>query len=141
MKKILFLSCLLITVPVFGQMIDLLSNMAIQGQMDAQSAKQLKTGFNALQQNELINKINLLIMDATSRSDKSNLQKSQFSYQLNPLEWNIQGIDSQRFSLTFQNVDQSLCFKLIHSLSYQSLWVNQQNNKECKERNSLKFIF
>ncbi len=141
MKKLLFLVCLFSSFSAFGQMVDLLSNIAIQGQMNAQSAKQLKTGFTMIQQNELINKINLLITDASTIPNKKNLTKSQFSYNLNPLEWNIQGIDNKSFSLNFQNIDKQFCLKLIQSLSYQSVFVNQQQNKACKDKNSLKFIF
>ena len=141
MKKIIFLSCLLFSATAMSQMVDLLSNMAIQGQMNAQSAKQLKTGFTMIQQNELINKINLLIMEASLLSDKKNIKKSQFSYTLNPLDWDIQGIDHQKFALIFQNVDKQFCSKLIHSLQYQSLLINQTSKKECDDKNSLKFIF
>ena len=141
MKKSVFLFCLLFSSTAMSQMVDLLSNIAIQGQMSAQSAKQLKTGLTMVQQNELINKINLLIMEASLLSDKKNIQKSQFSYSLSPLEWNIEGVDHQKFALIFQNIDKQFCSKLIHSFQYQSLLINQTSKKECDDKNSLKFIF
>ena len=141
MKKLIFLSCLFFSSTAMSQMVDLLSNIAVQGQMSAQSAKQLKTGFTMVQQNELINKINLLIMEASLLSDKKNIKKSQFSYSLSPLDWDIQGVDHQKFTLVFQNIDKQFCSKLIHSFQYQSLFINQISKKECDDKNSLKFIF
>lgn len=78
MKKSVFLFCLLFSSTAMSQMVDLLSNIAIQGQMSAQSAKQLKTGLTMVQQNELINKINLLIMEASLLSDKKIFKNHNF---------------------------------------------------------------
>lgn len=140
MKKILIIFSLVISFNVSAQMVDLLSGMAIQGQMTAQSVGQIKTGFSLIQQNELIRKINLILMEARMVSNKENIKKSIFSYDLSPLKWDILPYNNG-FALIFENIDKQFCSKLSNSLQYKTLFINQKQKKECEEVNNLKFIF
>lgn len=141
-KKILVLSgVLFFCLPVFGQMVDMLSNLAIQGQMDAQSAKQLKAGFSSIKQNDIINKINLILLDAATVENKQTIQKSMFSHDLFPLDWDIQAINSQNFALILKKIDKPFCMRLISSFNYQGLFINGISKNLCDETNIIKFIF
>lgn len=122
-------------------MIDLLGATAVGGTVAGESAKGLKNGLNMVQQNNLINKINLLVMDMQFKENKKGIKKSDVSYNLDPLNWNIYSDNSASFTLVLDNIDKSFCTKLVGSLKYKSVQVNNQNQKSCQDKNNIKFIF
>lgn len=124
-----------------AQMIDVLSGLGIQGQLSAQSVNQIGTAFSKLQQNELINKLNILIMDAKTIPNRSALSKSRFTYNLSPLDWNIGADQQNKFYITLNNIDKSSCSQFIYSLNYHSVYVNNKKTTQCADKNVIKFIF
>lgn len=141
MKKILLMTVLSFSAVANAQMIDALGQVAVGGVMQTNESTQLKLGFEQVKQVNLINKINMLVMDATFKENKEGLKKSDFSYDLSPLKWDIAAQNNTDFSLSFEDIDKQFCTKLINSLQYKSVLINNIPQKECQEKNNIKFIF
>lgn len=138
--SIFLLSACFYCVNTQAQMLDALSGLAIQGQLSAQSANQLGTAFSMLKQNELINKLNMIIIEAKT-SNRATLSKSRFMYDLSPLDWNI-GVEPQnKFYISLNNIDKVSCSKFLSSLNYHSVYVNNIKTNKCNDKNFVKFIF
>ncbi len=127
-----------------AQIIDVMSNIALQGQMAAQGAGQVKTALGMLKQNEIINQINLMVADIKMNptGQYNHLNKNQYQYNLSPLDWNIGPHGSNQFFVELKNVDLSSCSKFINSFSNaQFILVNGIQTRKCNTSNAIKFIF
>lgn len=146
MKKLslLVLSLLLMGTTAQAQLIDALSAAAIQGQMSAQGASGIKGAMNAIQQNNMLAQLNLLIMDIKTHSlgNYQNLNKDNFKYDFGPFDWNIGSINENQFFIELKNVDKTNCNKLVNAVSNASfVKINSIRKKDCDEKNDIQFVF
>ncbi|MBR4932401.1 MAG: hypothetical protein IKZ02_05175 [Alphaproteobacteria bacterium] len=126
-----------------AQMIDVLSNMAIQGQMTGQSAGQISTAFSMIQQNQIVNQMSMIIMNAKMNSNYTSLNKKHFSdINLSQIDWNIGPYSTTSFFIELKNIDKNLCLKLLQSFNYsKKVYINGIETKSCSVKNNVKFIF
>lgn len=150
MKFLLFGIALGAVIPLLGapvaqaQLVDVMSNLAIQGQMSAQSAGQAKTALSMMQQNELMNKMNMMIVDIqTSRFGRyTGLSRASTQINLAPLDWNIGSVQSNAFFIELKNLDQSTCYRFTNAFSNaKSIFINNRESTACEQTNTVKFIF
>lgn len=126
-----------------AQMIDVLSNMAIQGQMTGQAVGQINTAFSMVQQNQIVNQMNMIVMNAKMNSNYIHLNKRQFSdINLSGIDWNIGPYSTKSFFIDVRNIDKNLCHKLLQSFNYsKKVYINGIETKSCSVKNNVKFIF
>lgn len=126
-----------------AQMVDILSNMAIQGQMTGQSIGQMNTAFSMIQQNQIVNQMNMIVMNAKMNSKYTYLNKQQFSdVNLSGVDWNIGPYNTSNFFIELNNIDKSFCLKLLQSFNYsKKVYINGIETKSCSVKNTIKFIF
>lgn len=127
-----------------AQLIDMMSNIAIQGQLSAQSAGQAKTALSMMQQNELLNKMNMMIVEIqTSKFGRyAGLSRASTQISLAPLDWNIGSVQSDSFFIELKNLDESTCYRFTNAFSNaKSILVNNRESTSCGQMNTVKFIF
>ena len=140
---VLTLGCLF-TFSVKAQLIDMIAGVGVQGQIAAQSSAGIKTALNAIQQNNLINQLNLLIMDIRTRrmGNYQNLDKSHFNHNLNGVDWNIGAVDNNQFFVELKNIDKSSCNRLVNAFNdVITVKINSFVKKDCDNLNSIQLIF
>lgn len=124
-----------------AQMIDTLSGLAIQGQLSAQPVKQFGSALSMLKQNEILNKLNIIILEASTIPNRSHLTKNSFNYNLSPLDWNIGPETQGKFFISLNNIDKISCTKFVSSLNYRLVYINNKKSSVCENKNFIKFIF
>lgn len=127
-----------------AQLIDMMSNIAVQGQLSAQSAGQAKTALSMMQQNELLNKMNMMIVEIqTNKFGRyAGLSRASTQISLAPLDWNIGSVQSDSFFIELKNLDESTCYRFINAFSNaKSIFVNNRESTSCGQMNTVKFIF
>ncbi len=130
--------------PGQAQLIDVMSNLAIQGQMAGQSAGQTKTALSMLRQNEIINQMNLMIADIQTRMNKNYtyLSREQILFPLAGVDWNIGPVGTKQFFIELKNIDSSSCSRFIMSFQNTSeITINGVMTYTCEDVNNIKFIF
>lgn len=148
MKKFIFegiiLSVLLTPAGVLkAQMIDLISNLGVQGQLNAQSVGQTQQAMSMLRQNNIINNLNMLVMSIRTYRNCKNISRQDFFYDLSPIKWDV-GAEGQGCYLELKNVDNSLCEKIKNSVfGAKEVTVNDYSYGPCTRSgdNQIKFIF
>lgn len=142
--KGLILSVLLTPAGVLkAQMIDLMSNLAIQGQLNAQGAGQTQQAMSMLRQNNIINNLNMLVMSIRTYRNCQNISKQDFFYDLSPIKWDV-GAAGQGCYLELNDLDNSLCEKIKNSIfGAKEVTVNNYSYGSCTRSggNQIKFIF
>lgn len=146
MKKIgLFVAAsLLCGVVVHAQLLDMISGTAVQGQIAAQSANSIKTAMTAIQHNDLISRLNLLITEirTSTMGNYSNLRKENFQYDFGSFDWNIGSINDNQFYIEIKNIDRLSCNKLVSAINEAvTVKINSFIKKDCDDLNSIQFIF
>lgn len=130
--------------PGQAQLIDVMSNLAIQGQMAGQSAGQTKTALSMFRQNEIINQMNLMIADIQSRMNKNYtyLSRQQILFPLRNIDWDIGPVGTNQFFIELQNIDKSSCNRFVMSfLNAEEITINGFLTRTCEDVNDIKFIF
>lgn len=130
--------------PGQAQLIDVMSNLAIQGQMAGQSAGQTKTALSMLRQNEIINQMNLMIVDIQTRMNKNytHLSREQITFPLKGIVWNVGPVGAKQFFIELKNIDKSSCNRFVSSFpNAAKININGMTTHTCKDVNDIKFIF
>ncbi len=146
MKKIglFFTGSLLCGVVVHAQLIDMIAGAGVQGQIAAQSANSLKLAMNAIQHNDLIARLNLLITDIRTRAmgNYTNLKKENFQYDFGSFDWDIGSVNDNQFYIELKNIDKKSCNKLVSAINEAvTVKINSFVKKDCDDLNSIQFIF
>ncbi len=126
-----------------AQMIDMMSNMAIQGQLTAQGTKNVQTALGMFKQNEIMNQMNLIIADIQMRPNGyAGLNKSQMNFNIPSVEWNVGSNGNNQFFIELKNIDLSSCSRFTNAFSNaQSIIINNTVGAQCTTNNTIKFIF
>ena len=128
----------------YGQMVDMMSHLAIQGQMNAQSAGQIGQALNMMKQNDIIQQMNMMILDIQMRPKSSykDLNRNQMPYQLSPLDWHIGPHQEKQFFIELRGVDSASCQRFVYAFpTAKTVLVNNIVNGSCETRNNIKFVF
>ncbi len=127
---------------VSAQMIDTMSAIAVDGAITAKGMKDISSGLNMVQQNEIVNRINLLALDIKTKGNYSGISKNQFAYDFGKYDWNIGSINDNQFYIELKNVDKSSCNKFVKAIKDAVIIkVNSLNKKDCVDKNNIQFIF
>ncbi len=143
--SIILLCCMFILSASIGQtqMVDMISNLAIQGQLTAQGAQQTKTVLNMVQQNKIINQMNMIIADIKMRPNGyAGLSKNQIYFNISFVDWNVGPYQNNQFYIDLKNIDLPSCSKFKNTITNaKQIHVNNKVNGTCLSKNTLKFIF
>ncbi len=128
---------------VSAQMLDTMSAMAVDGAITAKGMKDISTGLNMMQQNEIVGRINLLAMDVKTKGDYNKINKTQFDKDyFGKYDWTIGAINDNQFFIELKNVDKDSCNKFIKAIKDAVIIkVNSLNKKDCVDKNNIQFIF
>ena len=127
-----------------AQMVDMMSHLAIQGQMNAQSVQQIGQALNMMTQNNIIQQMNMMILDVQMRPKSSyqHLNRSQMPYNLTPLDWYIGPHQQKQFFVELRNIDAPSCQRFIKAFpTAKTVLINHIVNGSCGPINNIKFIF
>ena len=127
-----------------AQLIDVMSNLAIQGQMNAKSAGQTGKALNMLRQNDVINQMNLMVVDIQTRMNRSysQLSRNQVLFELPGVSWNVGPEGNKHFFVELQQIDKSSCQRFVSSFpNAKEIRINGVSSSVCVDINTIKFIF
>ncbi len=145
MKKIiLMLSAIVCFMGAYvsAQMLDTMGTIAIDGAVTAKGVRDISKGLNLVQQNEIINRINLLAMDIKTSGNYNGLTKQRFAYDFGQYDWNVGAINDTQFYIELKNVDKSSCNKFVKAIKEAVIIkVNSVTKKDCDDKNNIQFIF
>lgn len=136
---------LLLSGSVSAQMVDIMSNLAIQGTLTQQSAGAVNSGLSRAKQTQILNDISQTVMevkmarpnDYYTGISKNSLMTSPFS----GLNWNLGSETQNTFFIQLNQLDKSTCSYLTgRSLGAERMLVNGQPGS-CRDQNNLKLIF
>ncbi len=144
MKKLL-LSCTIVffTATASAQLIDLMSNMAIQGQVSNQGVQQTGRALNMIKQNSVIYNMNMVINDIKMmhHNDYTKIHKKNLM-NIPDVEWDVGPYEKNKFFIELKNIDSASCNRFITSFTnVQQIFVNNSLNRKCLQNNSIKFVF
>lgn len=131
-----------------AQLIDTIGSMGIGGQMMNQGVKSTSQGINALKQTQFIQNLNWLFMDIkmnhiggyTGLNRNSVKGKNPFP----ETEWTVGSDGGQTFYIEFNNINISLCQKIISSdVGAQKILINgvEQKTSNCSNTSKIKLIY
>lgn len=127
-----------------AQLIDVMSNLAVQGQVNLQSTSQTKKALSMLRQNDVINQMNMMVVDIQTRMNHSyaGLSRNQVMFNLPDVSWNVGPVGTKQFFVELQQIDQSSCHQFVSSFpNAKEIWINGVLAASCVDTNTIKFIF
>lgn len=149
MKKIvlILLLCLGFRYSTSAQFLDSLGALGMQGALVQQSSHQIGQGMTALKQNQIlqdlvqtVTQIRINHMNGYSGVNTASVSGQPFK----DISWSVGPKNSMQFYILLENINQSLCQKLVSSMTEaREIEINNivGNARHCKTNNTLKFIF
>jgi len=136
---------LMLSGPVSAQMVDIMSNLAIQGTLTQQSVGAVNGGLSRVKQTQILNDISQTVMevkmarpnDRYTGISKNSLMTSPFS----GVNWNLGSETQNTFFIQLNQLDKATCSYLTgRSLGAERVLINGQTGT-CRDQNNLKLIF
>ena len=146
MKKLFFLFLLLIGVPSYSQMVDLMGSLSVQGALTTGDTHAVHQGLSVLKQNQILQDLTQAAMEIKTQFMGNYDSVSQYSVSgnyFNGLDWDISSLSSNLFYIQLNQIDKTTCSKLLSSrvpTIYTEL-NGQRNSKECSDNNQIRFVF
>ena len=146
MKKVIFISLLLLSFSAASQFVDLMGSLSVQGTITAASSSSAARGISEIRKQKLLESIRQAAMEIRSQFNgnydgvgPSHLSEGLFT----GMDWYVGQEGYDTFFIQLNEIDTPICrFLLSSPTSAKSIEINGNNQvSECELKNNMKFIF